>query len=129
MSVNWKMVKKVWTTVAIMVGFVLVLATPKVLNIDTMSSSMAGFVWEILTTIDNMEAEKKEEYIDYLNKEISKKTSEYKILFFDFKKTLYRDRRKILENNQCPNCENEMSLVISEKTPCPKCGASLKEEF
>ncbi|MBR5565039.1 MAG: hypothetical protein IKW08_02615 [Roseburia sp.] len=64
---NQKMVKKVWTTVAIMVGFVLVLATPKVLNIDTMSSSMAGFVWEILTTIDNMEAEKKEEYIDYLD--------------------------------------------------------------
>ena len=56
---NQQMVKKVWTTVAIMVGFVLVLAAPKVLNIDTMSSSMAGFVWEILTTIDNMELEKK----------------------------------------------------------------------
>ena len=60
---------------------------------------------------------------------VPENTSEYKILFFDFKKTLYRDRRKILENNKCPNCENEMSLVISEKTPCPKCGASLKEEF
>ena len=70
-----------------------------------------------------------EEIEKILNKEISKNTSEYKILFFDFKKTLYRDRRKILENNKCPSCENEMSLVISEKTPCPKCGASLKEEF
>ena len=53
----------------------------------------------------------------------------FKILFFDFKKTLYKDRRNILENNICPNCNNEMSLVISEKTPCPECGASLKEEF
>lgn len=53
----------------------------------------------------------------------------FKILFFDFKKTLYRDRRNILENNICPNCNNEMSLVISLKTPCPECGASLKEEF
>lgn len=70
-----------------------------------------------------------EEIEKILKKEISKNTSEYKILFFDFKKTLYRDRRRILENNKCPNCENEMSLVISEKTPCPKCGASLKEEF
>lgn len=53
----------------------------------------------------------------------------FKILFFDFKKTLYRDRRNILENNICPNCNNEMSLIISLKTPCPECGASLKEEF
>ena len=53
----------------------------------------------------------------------------FKILFFDFKKTLYKDRRNILENNNCPNCNDKMSLVISEKTPCPKCGASLKEEF
>ena len=53
----------------------------------------------------------------------------FKILFFDFKKTLYKDRRNILENNVCPNCNDEMSLVISEKTPCPECGASLIEEF
>ena len=59
--------RKIWTTVAIIVGFSLVLAVPKVLNIDTMSSSMAGFVWEMLTTIDNMEPEKREEYIDYLD--------------------------------------------------------------
>jgi Zn finger protein HypA/HybF involved in hydrogenase expression len=67
-----------------------------------------------------------------LTKEISNNSfneNTFKILFFDFKKTLYRDRRNILENNICPNCNNEMSLVISEKTPCPKCGASLKEEF
>ena len=67
-----------------------------------------------------------------LTKEISNNSFDentFKILFFDFKKTLYRDRRNILENNICPNCNNEMSLVISEKTPCPECGASLKEEF
>ena len=67
-----------------------------------------------------------------LTKEISKNyfdENTFKILFFDFKKTLYRDRKDILENNNCPNCNNEMSLVISEKTPCPECGASLKEEF
>ena len=65
-------------------------------------------------------------------KEISKDLDNektFKILFFDFKKTFYKDRRNILENNNCPNCNSEMSLVISEKTPCPKCGASLKEEF
>ena len=67
-----------------------------------------------------------------LTKEISNHSFDedtFKILFFDFKKTLYRDRRNILENNICPNCNNEMSLVISLKTPCPECGASLKEEF
>lgn len=53
----------------------------------------------------------------------------FKILFFDFEKTLYRDRRNILENNTCPNCNEKMSLLISEKVTCPKCGSSLKEEF
>ena len=77
-----------------------------------------------------------EEIEKILTKEISKNSfneennaNAFKILFFDFKKTLYKDRRNILENNNCPNCNDEMSLVISEKTPCPKCGASLKEEF
>ena len=76
-----------------------------------------------------------EEIEKILTKEISTSFNEennanaFKILFFDFKKTLYKDRRNILENNNCPNCNDEMSLVISEKIPCPKCGASLKEEF
>ena len=77
-----------------------------------------------------------EEIEKILTKEISKNSfneennaNAFKILFFDFKKTLYKDRRNILENNNCPNCNDEMSLVISEKIPCPKCGASLKEEF
>ena len=77
-----------------------------------------------------------EEIEKILTKEISKNSfneennaNAFKILFFDFKKTLYKDRRNILENNNCPNCNHEMSLVISEKIPCPQCGASLKEEF
>lgn len=73
-----------------------------------------------------------EEIEKILTKEISKDLDNdktFKILFFDFKKTFYKDRRNILEKNNCPNCNSEMSLVISEKTPCPKCGGPLKEEF
>lgn len=64
---NWSTIRKSLVTFTICVGFLLVLVVPKILNIDTMSSSMAGFVWEILTTIDTMEPEKKEEYIDFLD--------------------------------------------------------------
>lgn len=59
--------KKIWATVALITGFIMVLIVPKVLNVDTMSSSIAGFVWEMLTTIDAMEPEKKAEYIDFLD--------------------------------------------------------------
>ena len=52
----------------------------------------------------------------------------FKIIIFDFKTTNYRSRREILENNKCPNCNKNMSLVISEKIPCPKCGNELKEQ-
>ena len=52
-----------------------------------------------------------------------------KLLFFDFKNTFYKERRSVLENNTCPNCENAMSLVISEKIPCPKCGEKLVETY
>lgn len=62
-----EVVKKLVATLAILAGFSMVFVVPKVLNVDTMSSSMCGFVWEILTTIDAMEPEKKAEYIDYLD--------------------------------------------------------------
>lgn len=52
-----------------------------------------------------------------------------KLLFLDFKNTIYKERRAILENNSCPSCNNPMTLVLSEKTPCPKCGSKLKESF
>lgn len=66
--------------------------------------------------------------IRYLKKE-NKYGKNTKIVFFDFKNTFYRARREILENNSCPNCKNEMSLVISTKIPCPKCGENLRETF
>lgn len=113
-------------------------------NSDKMTKSLiSGFLYEnycpkcnelIKTYVpEENELFNQDEIEKILAKEISKNLNEdnsaFKILFFDFKKTFYKDRRKILENNHCPNCNNEMSLVISEKTPCPKCGGPLKEEF
>ena len=113
-------------------------------NSDKMTKSLiSGFLYEnyclncnelIKTYVpEDNELFTQEEIEKILTKEISKNLNgekkTFKILFFDFKKTFYRDRRNILENNNCPNCNSEMSLVISEKTPCPKCGSPLKEEF
>ena len=112
-------------------------------NSDKMTKSLiSGFLYEnycpncnelIKTYVpEDNELFTQEEIGKILTKEISKNLNDektYKILFFDFKKTFYKDRRNILENNYCPNCNNKMSLVISEKTPCPQCGGALKEEF
>lgn len=64
---KWHALKKVWVTIALVTGLLLVLFVPKMLKVDTMGSSMAGFVWEMLVSINEMEPEKKEEYIDYLD--------------------------------------------------------------
>ena len=112
-------------------------------NSDKMTKSLiSGFLYEnycpncnelIKTYVpEDNELFTQEEIEKILTKEISKNLDNdktFKILFFDLKKTFYKDRRNILENNDCPNCNSEMSLVISEKTPCPKCGGPLKEEF
>ena len=112
-------------------------------NSDKMTKSLiSGFLYEnycpncsklIKTYVPEYnELFTQEEIEKILAKEISKNLNDeksYKILFFDFKKTFYKGRRNVLENNNCPNCNNEMSLVISEKTPCPQCGGALKEEF
>ena len=112
-------------------------------NSDKMTKSLiSGFLYEnycpncnelIKTYVpEDNELFTQEEIEKILTKEISKNLDNdktFKILFFDFKKTFYKDKRNILENNDCPNCNSEMSLVISEKTPCPKCGGPLKEEF
>lgn len=112
-------------------------------NSDKMTKSLiSGFLYEnycpncnelIKTYVpEDNDLFTQEEIERILTKEISKNLDDvktFKILFFDFKKTFYKDRRNILENNNCPNCNGEMSLVISEKTPCPKCGGPLKEEF
>ena len=112
-------------------------------NSDKMTKSLiSGFLYEnycpncnelIKTYVpEDNELFTQEEIEKILAEEISKNLDDektFKILFFDFKKTFYKDRRNILENNNCPNCNSEMSLVISEKTPCPKCGGQLNEEF
>ena len=112
-------------------------------NSDKMTKSLiSGFLYEnycpncnelIKTYVpEDNDLFTQEEIERILTKEISKNLDNkkaFKILFFDFKKTFYKNRRNILENNNCPNCNSEMSLVISEKTPCPKCGGPLKEEF
>lgn len=73
---------------------------------------------------------KEEEITEIISKYNKKENDEdnFKIIIFDFKTTNYRSRREILENNKCPNCNKDMSLVISEKIPCPKCGNMLIEE-
>ncbi|MDO5850248.1 MAG: hypothetical protein Q4P14_03455 [Methanobacteriaceae archaeon] len=73
---------------------------------------------------------KEEEIIEIISKFNKNKSikEDFKILIFDFKTTTYKIRREILENNKCPNCNKNMSLVISEKIPCPKCGNKLKEQ-
>ncbi len=96
-------------------------------------SPLSGYLYEnycadckeiIKTFVPEMENSSftKEEIEKILNKE--KNT---KILYFDFKNTFYKQRRDVLENNSCPNCNNKMSLVISDKIPCPICGDKLEE--
>lgn len=72
----------------------------------------------------------KEEILEILSKYNEKNNfkDKFKVLIFDFSITTYKDRRKILERNECPNCKKKMSLIISKKTPCPKCGSALKEQ-
>lgn len=61
--------------------------------------------------------------------ELSSEVNNFKTLIFDFNNTTYKDRRNVLENNTCPICDGEISLVISENVPCPKCGNKLKETY
>lgn len=52
---------------SVILGLVFIAAVPKWLCVDTMSSASASFVWEIVTTIQNMDWKKQAEYIDYLD--------------------------------------------------------------
>ena len=60
-------IKSIIITCCMFIGFLLVTALPLVLHIDTMSSYAAGFVWEIVSTIQNMDEVKKESYLTYLD--------------------------------------------------------------
>ena len=53
--------------VPVLLGCVLSWKIPAMLNIYTMPSYAAGFAWETVSTIQTMEPEKREEYIDYLD--------------------------------------------------------------
>lgn len=52
---------------AIIAGYILVSISAAVLRIDTMSSKSAGFVWETLTAINELEPEDKEMYKDWFD--------------------------------------------------------------
>lgn len=69
--VVWLREKKFFVRTAIIcsifLGFVCSSFIPKALNINTMSSYAAGFAWEIVSTIQSMDAENKEKYNNYLD--------------------------------------------------------------
>lgn len=58
--------KLIWT-ICLAAGVFLSVLVPKWSGIDTMSSVAAGFVWEIVTTIQDMEGDQWHEYIDFLD--------------------------------------------------------------
>ena len=67
LMVKRKILRKICLIAAIMIGLSGTALLPKIFGIDTMSSYSTGFVWEIFTTIQNMDIEKQEEYTDYLD--------------------------------------------------------------
>lgn len=66
-ATDHQIMRKICLIVAIMVGLLGTVILPRVLKIDTMSSYSTGFVWEMFTTIQNMDSEKQKEYVDYLD--------------------------------------------------------------
>lgn len=59
--------------------------------------------------------------VEKLEKLLNTKSKLIKILIFNFNNTTFQQRRDVLSNNHCPNCGEEMSLLIDEFHPCPKC--------
>lgn len=51
----------------IFAGFLMVSAIPKALHINTMSSYIGGFIWEIISVIQTMDEEDQQEYRGYLD--------------------------------------------------------------
>lgn len=51
----------------ILAGFLLVSVIPKAVNINTMSSYIGGFIWEIISVIQTMDEDDQQEYVDYLD--------------------------------------------------------------
>ncbi len=59
--------RKIFITSALILGIVSLSIVNHILNIRLKSSGSAGFVWEIIRIIQEMEPEKKEKYEDYLD--------------------------------------------------------------
>lgn len=64
---QYRRMKKIVVLGMVLLGFALVAFLPWLLRINTMSSSSAGFAWEIITVIQRLEPEGREQYIDYLD--------------------------------------------------------------
>ena len=59
--------QKVAVAIGIIIGALLVPLSTTFLNIDTMSSSSVGLVWEMVSTIQSMDEKKQAQYSDYLD--------------------------------------------------------------
>lgn len=62
-----KLVARLVLSSSVMLGFILTIVFPKMLNIRSLPSFSAGFAWEIVSVIQSMEPDKQYEYIDYLD--------------------------------------------------------------
>ena len=59
--------KKIASIASLVLGFILVPIFSWILNITTLSSVSAGFVWEVVSTIQEMDETTQKEYIEYLD--------------------------------------------------------------
>ncbi len=59
--------KKLFYSAAIAIGCAVISLIPKVLDIDTMSSATAGFVWQVITSIQEMDPDTQSEYIGFFD--------------------------------------------------------------
>ena len=59
--------KKILPAATVTIGFGLTVLIPAMFHINTMSSSMAAYAWETITTIQMMDAQTQDKYADYLD--------------------------------------------------------------
>lgn len=64
---GWRYRRKIISSVSVLIGLSVILILPGIFKINTMSSVSAGWVWEMLSTIQDMEPDTKQIYIDYLD--------------------------------------------------------------
>lgn len=61
------LLKRIILSLSIISGILLTIIVPKALNVDTMSSYVASFIWEMVSVIQNLPDEKKTKYVNYLD--------------------------------------------------------------